>query len=170
MLLAMSVLIILFLDIYRLNRVWAKSYTIRLAGLSLILAGCVRAWRIARRAVERPASWSTSPRRDVWEWFDSLLPWQRKPQAQLKVCPEYDALYSQLQMSMRRGRYFPRFLAEQGAPQEVVEYAKKAARQRGAKAKDSLTPEQVSSILDALEASDTVRVSNACDTRRGPLS
>ena len=59
MLLAMSVIIILSLDIYRLNPVWTKPFTIRLAGLSLIYAGYVRAWQAARASVEKPVPWNT---------------------------------------------------------------------------------------------------------------
>lgn len=164
MLLAMSVLIILFMDIYRLNPVWAKSYTIRMAGLSLIYAGYIRAWRLARPSVERPASWTTRPKRRFWDWFDSLLPWRKKPEAPLKVCPEYDTLYRQLQMSMRRGRYFARFLEEHGAPPETVEYAKSIVRHGSAN--NGLTREQASSILDALDASSAF---DASDTKRGSL-
>lgn len=148
MLLAMSVLIILFLDIYRLNPVWAKPFITRLAGLSLICAGFTRAWREVRASVEKPASWNSRRRRHFWDWFDSMLPWRRKLEAPPRVCPEYDTMYRQLQMSIRRGRYFARFLEDHGAPPEVVEYAH--AHLDGSR---NLPHEQVSSVFDIMEES-----------------
>ena len=146
MLLAMSVLIVLSLDIYRLNPVWAKPFTVRLAGLSLIYAGYIRAWQEARTSVEKPVRWNVRRRRHFWDWFDSMLPWRRKPSMLPGVCMEYDTLYRQLQMSMRRGRYFARFLEEHGAPLEAQEYAH--AHLDGS---SNLSPGQVSSVFDIME-------------------
>ena len=148
MLLAMSVIIIFSLDIYRLNPVWTKPFTIRLAGLSLIYAGYVRAWQAARASVEKPVPWNTRRRRPFWDWFDSMLPWRRRVEAPPRVCPEYDTLYRQLQMSMRRGRYFARFLEEHGAPPEIVEYAHAHLADSS-----NLRSEQVSSVFDIMEES-----------------
>jgi len=148
MLLAMSVIIILSLDIYRLNPVWTKPFTIRLAGLSLIYAGYVRAWQAARASVEKPVPWNTRRRRPFWDWFDSMLPWRRRVEAPPRVCPEYDTLYRQLHMSMRRGRYFARFLEEHGAPPEIVEYAHAHLADSS-----NLRSEQVSSVFDIMEES-----------------
>jgi len=148
MLLAMSVIIILSLDIYRLSPVWTKPFTIRLAGLSLIYAGYVRAWQAARASVEKPVPWNTRRRRPFWDWFDSMLPWRRRVEAPPRVCPEYDTLYRQLQMSMRRGRYFARFLEEHGAPPEIVEYAHAHLADSS-----NLRSEQVSSVFDIMEES-----------------
>ncbi len=148
MLLTMSVLTILSLDIYRLNPVWTKPFTIRLAGLSLIYAGYIRAWREVSASVEKPASWNSRRRRHFWDWFDSMPPRRRRPEAPPKVCPEFDTMYRQLQMSMRRGRYFARFLEEHGAPPEVVEYAH--AHLDGNR---NLPHEQVSSVFDIMEES-----------------
>ncbi len=148
MLLAMSVLIVLSLDIYHLNPVWGKSFTVRLAGLSLVYAGYIRAWQEARASVEKPAPWNTRHRRHFWDWFDSMLPWRRKPSTLPRVCAEYDTLYRQLQMSMRRGRYFARFLEEHGAPPEAREYAH--AHLDGS---SDLSHSQVSSVFDIMEES-----------------
>ncbi|MBP7892746.1 MAG: hypothetical protein KA063_04335 [Firmicutes bacterium] len=148
MLLAMSVLIVLSLDIYRLNPVWGKPFTVRLAGLSLVYAGYIRAWQEARASVEKPAPWNTRHRRHFWDWFDSMLPWRRKPSTLPRVCAEYDTLYRQLQMSMRRGRYFARFLEEHGAPLEAREYAH--AHLDGS---SDLSHSQVSSVFDIMEES-----------------
>ena len=148
MLLTMSVLTILSLDIYRLTPVWTKPFTIRLAGLSLIYAGYIRAWREVRASVEKPASWNSRRRRHFWDWLDSMLPWRRRPEAPPKVCQEFDTIRRQLQMSMRRGRYFARFLEEHGAPPEVVEYAH--AHLDGSR---NLPHEQVSSVFDIMEES-----------------
>jgi len=148
MLLAMSVIVILSLDIYRLNPAWTKPFTIRLAGLSLIYAGYVRAWQAARASVEKPVPWNTRRRRPFWDWFDSMLPWRRRAKAPPRVCPEYDTLYRQLQMSMRRGRYFARFLEEHGAPPEIVEYAHAHLADSS-----NLRSEQVSSVFDIMEES-----------------
>jgi hypothetical protein len=148
MLLAMSVLIVLSLDIYHLNPVWGKSFTVRLAGLSLVYAGYIRAWQGARASVEKPAPWNARHRRHFWDWFDSMLPWRRKPSALPRVCAEYDTLYRQLQMSMRRGRYFARFLEEHGAPLEAREYAH--AHLDGS---SDLSHSQVSSVFDIMEES-----------------
>jgi len=148
MLLAMSVIVILSLDIYRLNPAWTKPFTIRLAGLSLIYAGYVRAWQAARASVEKPVPWNTRRRRPFWDWFDSMLPWRRRVEAPPRVCPEYDTLYRQLHMSMRRGRYFARFLEEHGAPPEIVEYAHAHLADSS-----NLRSEQVSSVFDIMEES-----------------
>lgn len=148
MLLAMSVLIVLSLDVYRLNPVWAKPFTVRLAGLSLVYVGYIRAWQEARTSVEKPMPWNVRPKRHFWDWFDSILPWRRKPSTLPRVCMEYDTLYRQLQMSMRRGRYLARFLEEHGAPLEALEYAH--AHLDGS---SNLSPSQVSSVFDIMEES-----------------
>jgi len=148
MLLAMSVLIVLSLDVYRLNPVWAKPFTVRLAGLSLVYAGYIRAWQEARASVEKPVPWNVRQRRHFWDWFDSMLHWRRKPSTLPRVCMEYDTLHRQLQMSMRRGRYFARFLEEHGAPLEAREYAH--AHLDGSR---NLSPSQVSSVFDIMEES-----------------
>ena len=51
-------------------------------------------------------------------------------------------------MSMRRGRYFARFLEEHGAPPEVVEYAHAHLADSS-----NLRSEQVSSVFDIMEES-----------------
>lgn len=148
MLLAMSVLVVLSLDIYRLNPVWARPFTIRVAGMSLIYAGYIRAWREVRASVEKPAPWSQRRRRHFWDWFDSILPWRRRPEAPPRVCPEYDTIHRQLQMSMRRGRYLARFLEEHGAPPAACEYAHAHLDDRS-----NPPPEQISPVFDIMEES-----------------
>jgi len=148
MLLTMSILIVLSFGIYRLNPVWVRPFTIRLAGLSLVCAGYSRAWQEARTSVEKPMPWNVRRRRHFWDWFDSILPWRRRPSALPRVCSEYDTLYRQLQMSMRRGRYFARFLEEHGAPLEAREYAH--AHLDGS---SDLSHSQVSSVFDIMEES-----------------
>ncbi len=92
--------------------------------------------------------WNVRRRRHFWDWFDSILPWRRKPTTLPRVCAEYDTLYRQLQMSMRRGRYFARFLEEHGAPLEALEYAH--AHLDGS---SNLSHNQVSSVFDIMEES-----------------
>lgn len=143
MLLTTSLIIVLFIDIYRLQDLWLRHFTIRLAGFSLICVGCFRALLQAYASVEKPPMWCATS-------FD-LIRRRRQPAARRRVCPDYATLHLQVQLSARRCGDFPRFLEEQDAPPEAVEHALRLVEKKGSKS--SLSSEEISSVLDVMEES-----------------